>query len=115
MIHQALYECIDRVWYSCLKQIFYSWVDQGNEYDIAVDQGSYYCIWKDELDEIMYYVTIASRFARGGRQISDSFKETLKTIIPRARALNLEEYGLTQHEIECFEEDVLDAAGYLEN
>lgn len=94
---------------------FYSWVDQGSPYDIAVDQGSEYNSWKEDIDEIIYYVTIASRYARGGRQISNSFKRTLESIIPRARALNLAEYGLTQYEIECFEEDILDAAGYLQD
>ncbi len=94
---------------------FYSWVDQGNPYDIAVDQGSEYNSWSDDIDEIIYYVTIASRFARGGRTISDRFKETLETIIPRARELNLAEYGLTQYEIDCFDEDIIDAAGYILN
>lgn len=93
--------------------LFYSWVDQGSEYDMAVDQGSYYSIWKDDFDEIMYYVTVASRFARGGRTLSKSFKETLEGIIQRARNLDLVQYGLTPYEIECFNEDVMDAAGML--
>lgn len=93
--------------------IFYSWVDQGSPYDIAVDQGSEYNYWSDDIDEIMYYITIASRFARGGRQVSDRFKKTLEDIVPRARNLDLPQYGLTPYEIECFNEDIIDAASFL--
>lgn len=62
---------------------FYTWVDQGSQYDVAVEQCIYYNKPMDGLDEVIFNVTIATRFARSGKAISDKFKNRLINIISK--------------------------------
>lgn len=87
-------------------EIFYGWVDQGSSYDIAVEQSIYYNHGLEEIDEIILNITIATRYSRCGREISEQFKERLKTIISKAKALNLQEYSFTEEEIKVFNEEI---------
>ena len=52
-------------------EIFYCWVDQGSEYDIAVEQSLYYNSRLPEIDKIILNITIATRYARCGKIISN--------------------------------------------
>lgn len=87
-------------------ETFYGWIDQGSEYDIAVEQSIYYNHGLEEIDEIILNITIATRYSRCGKTISEGFKKRLKTIIPKAKSLNLQVYGLTDEEIKVFNEEI---------
>lgn len=87
-------------------EIFYGWVDQGSEYDIAVEQSIYYNQGMEEIDEIILNITIATRFARCGKRISEQFRKQLEIIVPKAKLLNIKEYGLTEDEIKVFYEEL---------
>ncbi len=95
-------------------QSFYAWVDYGSEYDLAVEQALYYrgCEW-EEIDEIIVHITIATRYARSGKNIAEDFKERLESTIPKAKMLNLKEYGLTDDEIKVFKEDIKEAESLI--
>ena len=86
-------------------ETFYGWIDQGSEYDVAVEQSIYYNKQMDELDEIILNITIATRFARCGKNISDKFKNRLENIISKYRNLNLENC-LTDDEMIILNEEV---------
>ena len=58
--------------------IFYEWEDCGSEYDIAVEQAFYYKRELSEIDEMIYTITIATRYARSHRKISEQLKKDLK-------------------------------------
>lgn len=85
---------------------FYGWIDQGSEYDIAVEQSIYYNHELKEIDEIIQNITIATRYSRCGKAISGPFKKRLEINISKARILNLKEYGLTDEEIKVFNEEI---------
>lgn len=85
---------------------FYGWVDQGSDYDIAVEQSIYYNHETEEVDEIILNITIATRYARCGKTISEQFKKRLVLMISRYKMLNLREYGLTDAEIKVFDEEI---------
>lgn len=87
-------------------ETFYGWIDQGSEYDIAVEQSIYYDHGLEEIDEIILNITIATRYSRCGKTISEQFKRRLKTTISKAKTLNLKEYGLVDEEIKVFNEDI---------
>ena len=87
-------------------EIFYGWIDQGSEYDVAVEQSIYYNHGMTEIDEIILNMTIATRYSRCGRKISEQFKRRLETIISKYEMLNLIEYGLTDDEVEVFNEEI---------
>ncbi len=87
-------------------ETFYGWIDQGSEYDIAVEQSIYYNHGLEEIDEIILNITIATRYSRCGKTISEEFKQRLKTIVPKAKVLDLHEYGLTDDEINVFNEEI---------
>lgn len=87
-------------------ETFYGWIDQGSEYDIAVEQSIYYNHGLEEIDEIILNITIATRYSRCGKTISEQFKRRLETTISKAKMLNLQEYGLTDEEIKVFNEEV---------
>lgn len=87
-------------------ETFYGWIDQGSKYDIAVEQSIYYNHGLEEIDEIILNITIATRYSRCGKTISEQFKRRLETIISKAKMLDLQEYGLTDDEIKVFNEDV---------
>ena len=80
-------------------EIFYGWIDQGSEYDVAVEQSIYYNKQIEELDEIIFNITTATRFSRCGKRISDKFKNRLENIIYKYKNLNLEKY--------CLDDDVM--------
>ena len=90
---------------------FYGWVDQGSQYDIAVEQSIYYNKPMDELDEVIFNVTIATRFARCGKAISDKFKNRLINTISKYKNLDLEEYSLSEEEINILNEEVEEIKG----
>ncbi len=87
-------------------ETFYGWIDQGSEYDVAVEQSIYYNHEPEEMEEIILNMTIATRYARCGKRISEQFKNRLETILSKARMLNLKEYGLTDEEIAVFNEAI---------
>lgn len=87
-------------------ETFYGWIDQGSEYDIAVEQSIYYNQGLKEIEEIILNITIATRYSRCGKKISEQFKKRLVTTISKAKKLNLQEYGLTEAEIIVFNEEM---------
>lgn len=87
-------------------ETFYGWIDQGSEYDIAVEQSFYYNHGLEEIEEIILNITIATRYSRCGKTISEQFKKRLETVISKIKTLNLQEYGLTDEEIKVFNEEV---------
>lgn len=87
-------------------EIFYGWIDQGSEYDIAVEQSIYYNQGMEEIDEIILNITIATRFARCGKRISEQFRKHLEIVLHKAKMLNIKEYGLTDDEIKVFYEEL---------
>ena len=87
-------------------ETFYGWIDQGSEYAVAVEQSIYYNHGLEEIDEIILNITIATRYSRCGKTVSEEFKKRLETIIPKAKKLNLQEYGLIDEEIKVFNEEV---------
>lgn len=87
-------------------EIFYGWVDQGSEYDIAVEQSFYYNPSLEEIEEIILYITIATRYARCGKTIPKQFKNSLEIIVSKVKTLNLNEYGLSDDEVRAFNEDI---------
>ena len=87
-------------------ETFYGWIDQGSEYDIAVEQSVYYNHGLEEIEEIIMNITIATRYSRCGKTISEQFKKRLETAISKVKTLNLQEYGLTDEEIKVFNEEV---------
>ena len=87
-------------------ETFYGWIDQGSEYDIAVEQTAYYNHGLEEIEEIILNITIASRYSRCGKTISEQFKKRLETAISKVKTLNLQEYGLTDEEIKVFSEEI---------
>lgn len=62
-------------------ETFYGWVDQGSEYDIAAEQSVYYNHGLEEIDEIILNITIATRYSRCGKTISEQFKERLEALL----------------------------------
>ncbi len=95
--YQSKYEALET---------FYGWIDQGSEYDAAVEQSIYYSHGLEEIDEIILNITIATRYSRCGKRLSEQFKRRLETIISKAKVLNLQEYGLTEKEIIVFMEEI---------
>ena len=87
-------------------ETFYGWIDQGSEYDIAVEQSVYYNHGLEEIEEIILNITIATRYSRCGKTISEQFKKRLETAISKVKSLNLQEYGLTDEEIKVFNEEI---------
>ena len=87
-------------------ETFYGWIEQGSEYDIAVEQSVYYSHSLEEIEEIIWNITIATRYSRCGKTISEQFKKRLETVIYKVKTLNLQEYGLTDEEIKAFKEEV---------
>ena len=85
---------------------FYGWVDQGSDYDLAIDQTLYYDHFTDKMEEIIENITIATRFARSGKELPKDFKESLKTIVAEAKAINLDEYEFSDKEKKVFKEDL---------
>lgn len=94
-------------------ETFYGWVDQGSEYDVAVEQSIYYNKQMDELDEIILNITIATRFSRCGKTISDKFKNRLENIISKYKTLNLEKYWFTDDEMTILNEEVEEIKGLI--
>lgn len=94
-------------------EIFYCWVDQGSEYDIAVEQSLYYNSGLPEIDKIILNITIATRYARCGKIISNQFYSNLKSIIPKAKELDLEQYGFSEEEIKVFKEEIQEAESLI--
>ena len=94
-------------------ETFYGWIDQGSEYDTAVEQSIYYNHGLEEIDEIIFNITIATRYSRCGKMISEQFKKRLENTISKAKILNLQEYGLTEEEIKIFNEEVEDVEALI--
>lgn len=92
---------------------FYGWIDQGSKYDVAVEQSIYYSKKMDELEEIIFNITIATRFSRCGRIIPDHFKSRLEKSIIKYKNLDLEQYGLNNEEKIIFNEEVEEVQGLV--
>ena len=87
-------------------ETFYGWIDQGSEYDIAVEQSIYYNHGLEEIDEMILNITIATRYSRCGKKISEQFRKRLEATISKFKLLDLQEYGLTEAEITVFNEEI---------
>ena len=87
-------------------ETFYGWVDQDSEYDTAVEQSIYYNHSLEGIDEIIFNITIAVRFARCGKTVSEQFKRRLEKILLKYRSLHLEDYCMTDEEMQVFTEEV---------
>lgn len=87
-------------------ETFYGWIDQGSEYDTAVEQSIYYSHDLEEIDEIILNITIATRYSRCGKKLSEQFKKRLEVIISKYKTSDLQEYGLTDEEISVFNEEI---------
>lgn len=87
-------------------EIFYGWIDQGSEYDIAVEQSIYYNPSLEEIEEIILNITMATRYSRCGKTISKQFKNRLETTSSKVKELNLNVYGWSDEEIRAFNEDI---------
>lgn len=94
-------------------EIFYGWIDQGSEYDVAVEQSVYYNHGLEEIEEIILNITIATRYSRCGKTISEQFKKRLETVISKVKTLNLHEYGLAEEEIKVFHEEIDEAEALI--
>lgn len=94
-------------------EIFYCWVDQGSEYDIAVEQSLYYNSRLPEIDKIILNITIGTRYARCGKVISDQFRSSLKSVIPKAKELDFIKYGFSEKEIKVFKEEIQEAESLI--
>ncbi|MBD5550614.1 MAG: hypothetical protein HDQ96_05475 [Lachnospiraceae bacterium] len=94
-------------------ETFYGWIDQGSEYDIAVEQSIYYNHGLEEIDEIILNITIATRYSRCGKKISEQFKKRLETAISKFKLLDLQEYGLTETEITVFNEEIAEVEALI--
>ena len=92
---------------------FYGWIDQGSEYDIAVEQSIYYNHGLKEIDEIIQNVTIATRYSRSGKTISEPFKKRLEISVSKAKMLDLKKFGLMDEEIKVFNEEIEEAEALL--
>ncbi len=93
---------------------FYGWVDQGSNYEVAVEQSIYYCKPMSELDEVVMNITIATRFSRCGKEISNKFKKRLQNIILKYYTLNVENYGLTDDEINLLKEEIIEIECFIQ-
>ena len=87
-------------------ETFYGWVDQSSDYNIAVEQSIYYDNIEDDLDKIIFNITVATRFARCGKEISNTFRERLEGIITKYKILNIEVYNLCEKEKSILDEEV---------
>lgn len=94
-------------------EAFYGWIDQGSEYDIAVEQSVYYNYGLEEMEEIIWNITVATRYSRCGKTISEQFKRRLETAISKVKILNLQEYGLSDEEIKIFQEEAEEAEALI--
>lgn len=94
-------------------ETFYRWIDQGSEYDIAVEQSIYYNHSLEEMDEIILNITIATRYSRCGKPISEQFRKRLETTVSKAKMINLREYGLMEAEIKVFNEELEEVEALL--
>lgn len=94
-------------------EIFYCWVDQGSEYDIAVEQSLYYNSRLPEIDKIILNITIGTRYARCGKVISEQFCSSLKSVIPKAKALDFKQCGFSEEEIKIFKEEIQEAESLI--
>lgn len=92
---------------------FYGWVDQGSDYNIAVEQSLYYDHNMEEIDKIIFNIIVATRFCRSGRKISEEFQSRLRDIIIRAKELEWQMHGLSDEEIEEINEEIEEAESLL--
>lgn len=92
---------------------FYMWIEQGSSYNIAAAQCMYYDQPQNDLDEIVMAITIATRFARSGKPLSDNFKQLLEKRIEIFNKLDLSKYELDKNEVEDLEEEIKEVSGYI--
>lgn len=58
-------------------------------------------------------ITIGTRYARCGKVISDQFRSSLKSVIPKAKELDFEKYGFSEKEIKVFKEEIQEAESLI--
>lgn len=66
-----------------------------------------------KVDLIIFNITIATRFARCGKIIPDSFKGRLEKSIIKYKDLDLEQYGLNNEEKNIFNDEVEEVQGLI--
>lgn len=94
-------------------EAFYKWIDSGIDYDTAVELANHYSVIDNDIDDILLNVTITTRFERSGWDISESLKNRLKRLVPLAKEIDWQEYGLTEHEIKSLKEDITAAEYFI--
>lgn len=85
---------------------FYCWVDQGSSYNVAVEQAMYYSYTMSELDEIITLITIATRFERSGKEVTEKFAKKLTEIISKYDSLDLKQYDISEEEQRSLQNNV---------
>lgn len=66
-------------------ETFYGWIDQGSEYAVAVEQSIYYNHGLEEIDEIIFNITIATRYSRCGKKYQSHSEEGWKLLYLKLR------------------------------
>jgi hypothetical protein len=94
---------------------FYMWVEQGSSYDVAFGQCIYYDTQVSELDDIITIITIATRFARTKREISDRNKSRIMKMIDCFNKLDLSKYSLNEYEIKVLQEEISEVETHFSN
>lgn len=92
---------------------FYEFVDKGSEFNIAVEQTFYYCVPLTEIEEIIFVLTIATRYERCQKNASCKFKNYLDKIVLKAEQLNFELYGFNEKEIDIINTDIVEAKAVI--
>ena len=92
---------------------FYMWIEQGSTYHIAEGQSSAYLNPSSELEELLYPIVIARRFARIDKPIHSAFRNELEVILARFKSLDLEPYELSDDELKELKSELEEIKGFL--
>lgn len=90
-------------------EIFYGWVERGYSFDEAVEQSLRHNNKEDELWLIILNITMATRFERCGKPISEIFRKRLENVIKTYKQINLEQCGFEEDELLGLQEDAKEA------
>lgn len=85
---------------------FYGWIDQGSDYEVAVEQSFYYSKELNKFQELIMAVTIATRFSRCGKLLPEKLQLRLKKMFAESENLNLTDYGLSEEEQKVLKEEI---------
>ena len=91
---------------------FYDWLEYNRkegvyDYGVAGGQTVYYgSMREDGLEDIILYITVGILLARYGKEYYEHFREDLEDTIAKYKALDIEEYTLSEEEKNIFVEEV---------